>query len=219
MTTLHMETDAVRAMAAQIKQGAESMRSQMQALNGSAQSVDWMGPSRDEFVAEVAEIVRQIDGRVEAGVVLAGRVENEVAEWEETAQQLSGSASGVGNPDVQPGDVLGISVTMPNEQKEIDQLTEEELIRVIAAEEQKLEEIKQKIRDIGGDLAGRDRLEMWFKIFKYTVNLSTIGLLPTGDTIFTLRNGIDDLSKLFKEYNAQLGLLEQLHARKNNLNT
>lgn len=93
MTTYHMETDAVRAMAAQIKQAAESMRSQAQALNGSAQSVDWIGPSRDEFVMEVEGILRQLEAQIQAGEVLAGRAENEVAEWEQSAATLGGAGS------------------------------------------------------------------------------------------------------------------------------
>ncbi len=61
MTTLHMETDAVRSMASQLKQAAESMRSQAQSLNSSVQGVDWFGPSRDEFVAEAQAIIRAIE--------------------------------------------------------------------------------------------------------------------------------------------------------------
>lgn len=83
MTTLHMETDAVRAMASQLKQAAEALRSQTQALNSSAQSIDWFGPSRDEFVMETEGIARQLNAQAEAGAVLAGRVENEVTEWEQ----------------------------------------------------------------------------------------------------------------------------------------
>jgi hypothetical protein len=89
MTTLHMETDTVRAMASQLKQAAETMRSQAQSLNSASQSIDWLGPSRDEFVTEAEAIVRQLDAQLESGTVLAGRVENEVAEWEEMSMQNS----------------------------------------------------------------------------------------------------------------------------------
>ena len=93
MTTLHMETDAVRAMANQLRQAVEAMRSQTQALNSSAQSVEWLGPSHDEFVMETEAIVRQLDAEAERGTVLAGRVENEVIEWMESARAFGdGSA-------------------------------------------------------------------------------------------------------------------------------
>ena len=94
MTTLHMETDTVRAMAGQLKQVAETLRSQTQLLNASAQSVDWLGPSRDEFVMETDGISRQLDAQVEVGTVLAGRIEAEVVEWENMT--LSGSMAFLG---------------------------------------------------------------------------------------------------------------------------
>ena len=91
MTTLHMETDTVRAMAGQLKQATEILRSHIQLLNSSAQSVDWLGPSRDEFVMETEGIVRQLESQAESGIALAGRVENEVTEWEGTSSSF-GSA-------------------------------------------------------------------------------------------------------------------------------
>ncbi|MBK8698429.1 MAG: hypothetical protein IPN29_02345 [Saprospiraceae bacterium] len=83
-----METDTVRALANQLKQAAESIRSQTQSLNSFAQSVDWLGPSRDEFVSETQAIIRQVDAQTEAVVVLAGRIENEIAEWGKWPQPL-----------------------------------------------------------------------------------------------------------------------------------
>ena len=101
MTTLHMETDIVRAMAGQLKQAAESMRTQTQSLNNSTQSIDWQGPSRDEFVMETEALIRQLDAQAEAGVVLAGRVESEVTEWEQITASLAGSAnSQSANPNI-----------------------------------------------------------------------------------------------------------------------
>jgi hypothetical protein len=90
-----METDGVRAMASQLKQAAEAMRLQTQSLNGSAQSVDWFGPSRDEFVMETEGIVRQLESQVDLGVVLAGRVDSEVAEWENAANSFGTGESSV----------------------------------------------------------------------------------------------------------------------------
>ncbi|MCX6064794.1 MAG: peptidoglycan DD-metalloendopeptidase family protein [Chloroflexi bacterium] len=82
MTTLHMETDRVRAMASQLKQVADDLRTQGMTLNNSAQTVDWMGPSRDEFVNEVNVILRILDQEVAAGDILENRLEREVTEWE-----------------------------------------------------------------------------------------------------------------------------------------
>ena len=92
MTTLHMETDTVRAMVNQLKQTAEAMRSQAQVLNSSAQNADWIGPSRDEFVSEVEGILRQLDAQVESCIALAGRCDAEVAEWETTSSSFGASA-------------------------------------------------------------------------------------------------------------------------------
>jgi len=94
MAILHMETDSVRAMASQLKQVADDLRTQGMTLNNSAQTVDWMGPSHDEFVNEVNGILRQLDGQAGNGTALAKRVEDEVAEWEERANALTGGALG-----------------------------------------------------------------------------------------------------------------------------
>ena len=98
MITLHMETDAVRALASQIKQAAEVMHAQMRAINGSAQSADWIGPSRDEFVAETQAIVRAIEAQADAGLTLAGRAEQETAEWEQAAASLGGAGTAAFTP-------------------------------------------------------------------------------------------------------------------------
>src|SRR5258706_15581013 len=104
MSTIHMETDATRAMASQLKQASESTRGLGESVNSSVQSIDWIGASRDEFVAEAQAISRAIDAQAEAGAVLASRVGRETAEWEQAAAGLGGpggetpiSGGGAGN--------------------------------------------------------------------------------------------------------------------------
>ena len=103
MAILHMETDAVRALASQLKQVADDLRTQGQTLNSSALSVGWMGPSRDEFINETEGILRQLESQAESGIILGGRVENEVAEWEKSDQKgayfyqsISSAVAGIG---------------------------------------------------------------------------------------------------------------------------
>lgn len=114
MPIFHMETDSVRAMASQLKQSTETMRSQAQSLNSSNQSIDWLGPSRDEFVMEMEAVVRQLNAQAEAGGMLAGRVENEVAEWENTSLELGIVGNNPANPWKHSGEVLGAHVELPN---------------------------------------------------------------------------------------------------------
>ncbi|MBK8698431.1 MAG: hypothetical protein IPN29_02355 [Saprospiraceae bacterium] len=92
-----METEIVRVLVTQFKQATDTMRSQIQSLNNSPQSIDWTGPSRDEFVSEAQGLMRAIEAQAEAGVMLAGRVEREVDEWEQVTASLSGSG-GSGMP-------------------------------------------------------------------------------------------------------------------------
>lgn len=93
MTTFHMETDSAQSVASQLAQTAEALRTQSQSLNGSAQSINWVGPSRDEFMMEVEGLIRQLESQAEAGTILAGRVDNEVAEWENVANNFSSDTS------------------------------------------------------------------------------------------------------------------------------
>lgn len=88
MTTLHMDTDIVRALANQMKQSVDAIRCCAQSLNNSTQNIDWFGPSRDEFVMETGSIIRQLDAQSEVGGALAGRVVSEVAEWENAASSF-----------------------------------------------------------------------------------------------------------------------------------
>lgn len=97
MTTFHMETDVARSMASQIKQAVEQSREKAGQLNNSINAVDWLGPSRDEFVMEVEAISRQLEAQAEVGEALAGRVEREVSEWEQVAASLGGFG-GAGAP-------------------------------------------------------------------------------------------------------------------------
>lgn len=98
MTVLHMETESVRAMAAQIRQAAEAIRSQAQTLNSSAQVIDWLGPSRDEFVMEVEALLRLVESQVEAGVILSARMNTEVDEWEQITAVLGVANSSSSDP-------------------------------------------------------------------------------------------------------------------------
>jgi len=91
MTTLHMETDTVRAMAGQLKRATEQAREQATQVNGAAQSMDWLGASRDEFVAEMDAVFRSLSAQLDVGETLAGRVESEVSEWEQVASSLGGT--------------------------------------------------------------------------------------------------------------------------------
>lgn len=86
MTTLHMETDNVLLLAKQIEQMVENTRAQMQSLQQSANSVEWEGHNREEFIHEIQGILRQIDGVLDSGLVLGDRVVNEVVEWERMSQ-------------------------------------------------------------------------------------------------------------------------------------
>lgn len=90
---LHMETDAVRSLAGQIRSALDALSAQNQGIAQNSQALCWQGQSRDEFVAEMDAILRQINGQIETGIVLAGRAEREAGEWEQTAAGLAGGYS------------------------------------------------------------------------------------------------------------------------------
>ena len=91
MPSLHMETTIVLSLVQQIKQTAEQAREQAAQVNNTAHSLDWIGPSHDEFMAEAQAIARAIEAQADVGEILATRVEREIAEWEQAAANLGGS--------------------------------------------------------------------------------------------------------------------------------
>ncbi len=140
MTTFHMETDAVRAMAAQLRQSSTEIQNLGQILNSTSQAVIWLGPNREQFISELDGLQRQIEGQVAAGTTLAGRVENEVAEWENVAASLGTSHGGeVGAPrDVyRPNmrDVAGQIMNGGDKKIQIYQIGKDEYVVVIQGTE------------------------------------------------------------------------------------
>lgn len=91
MSTLHMETGSVRELAIQLRQKMEQLRGEVQSVERHLQTLDWLGPSRDDFVPEAEGVLRALRAQAESGEVLAGRVESEVSEWEQVACALGDS--------------------------------------------------------------------------------------------------------------------------------
>ena len=79
-------------MASQLQSAAEEMQSQLQSLASLAQSIDWIGENRNQFEAEVQQLVQAIAEQARAGVVLSDRVVREVQEWESVAANAMGVA-------------------------------------------------------------------------------------------------------------------------------
>ena len=92
MTIYHMETEAVRGMANRLQSTVEEMQSQLQSVSGSVESLDWISTSRDQFVSEMASLIRSILNGLNSGLAITQRVEREVLEWEEITAQLGEGA-------------------------------------------------------------------------------------------------------------------------------
>jgi hypothetical protein len=90
MTTFHMETLEVLALAQQVKSAVENSALQISQLNSSLQFMDWAGPSRDEFELEAKQILIAMEKQVQLEQTLAARIEQEIAEWEQTSATLAG---------------------------------------------------------------------------------------------------------------------------------
>lgn len=92
MTILHMQTESVRAMTVELLRTAEEIRTQMQSISGSVQSVEWIGSNHDQFIEEIQQIIQGFTQKMEDGDVLARRVQNEVDEWEQIDQKFLNSS-------------------------------------------------------------------------------------------------------------------------------
>lgn len=88
MPFIHMQTESVLAVARQLQAANQYIREQAAYLENSAHVVEWMGPSRDQFLHELAGLLAGIVRQTEAGAALSQRVEREVQEWEAVSAKM-----------------------------------------------------------------------------------------------------------------------------------
>lgn len=88
---IHMDTEQVRAVARQLQQNANQMYEMGSSLRHQTASMDWQGPSRDDFFSQLEQALKQLNTLSESGLVLGERVNREVEEWV-TADQNGASS-------------------------------------------------------------------------------------------------------------------------------
>lgn len=78
---IHMDTEQVRAVARQLQQTANQIYEMGSSLRNQTASMDWQGPSRDDFFSQLEETIKQLTALAESGLTLGERVNREVDEW------------------------------------------------------------------------------------------------------------------------------------------
>jgi hypothetical protein len=89
MSVIHMDSDLVLQFASQLEQSAQLVDSEMDKLISGINSLDWVGPSRDEYIASATALIRQIKANSRQGDSLSQRVKTEVAEWLDADQKFA----------------------------------------------------------------------------------------------------------------------------------
>jgi len=87
--TLHMDTEGVSSCVTHFRAEGENIRQQAQVLAVLARSVNWYGPSRDEFQYELEQIAMALTRLADQCDVLAARAQREANEWQETDAYFS----------------------------------------------------------------------------------------------------------------------------------
>jgi len=84
-----MQTETVRATARQMAHTGEQAASAVQSLGRAVQGLQssWKGGSSEEFGLEAQDLLRRLNAQTDYLLELAGRVEREATEWEETDRQ------------------------------------------------------------------------------------------------------------------------------------
>lgn len=85
-TILHMDTDAVREFSRWMTQAIEEMKSQVDQTAGSVQSMSWISPAQEQFLAEYEQARANLQRLIQEGETLNQRVTNEVSAWESVGQ-------------------------------------------------------------------------------------------------------------------------------------
>lgn len=79
---LHLETSYVQLCADQIKQYNRLVEETMRQTIFSVRSLDWYGPNRDQFQIEAEYLIQKLLLLTSDGLVLATRLQLEIAKWE-----------------------------------------------------------------------------------------------------------------------------------------
>jgi hypothetical protein len=86
---IHMETEAVRAMWIRLAQFAETIQNAHSGVFRAADSIDWSGPNRDEFIQEINNWTNSIHPHIESAKFMSVQLRNEEEEWLMAALTLS----------------------------------------------------------------------------------------------------------------------------------
>lgn len=89
-STLHIETDQVQSLANQLLRTQDEIEQNTQRILSDVNSLDWMSPGRDNFIAEMEALYQQVCQLTEQGRQLAQRLNQEINEWETAAQSFTG---------------------------------------------------------------------------------------------------------------------------------
>ncbi|MFZ5858016.1 MAG: C39 family peptidase [Chloroflexota bacterium] len=94
--TLHLLPSTGHQTAATLKQNALVLFDEAQSLRRALQSLDmsWQGGGQEQFVAQAKALLRNLETQADALQFLAGRLEREVTEWEQTDQRGASSFRG-----------------------------------------------------------------------------------------------------------------------------
>lgn len=80
---IHMEIEQARNLVSQLNQKLSAIETSLQQVYPEAESLDWAGISRDEFIIEFSNMIRSLSQHLEQGRTLTLRLQHEVDEWEQ----------------------------------------------------------------------------------------------------------------------------------------
>ena len=91
MATLHMDPDAVRGCSSTMRSSADQIQTTINNVKSNADSVvgsAWQGGSALQFQGELQALNAKIVNAVQEVQQLAARLDQEVAQWEQTASSF-----------------------------------------------------------------------------------------------------------------------------------
>jgi uncharacterized protein YukE len=86
---IHMETEAVRAMAIRLSQISDVLRNAQSEVQRAADRIDWNGPNREEFMGEIRNWTNSIRPYIETAQFMDRQLRSEEEEWLMAALTLS----------------------------------------------------------------------------------------------------------------------------------
>lgn len=190
--TLHLDTDAVRSLTAQMKTVCDEFTNQSNSLQTNASGMNWTSPGRAAFDDEFTAVCQQLNSQASLLEELARRVERATQQWETAAESIMQSSVG-GQPG---GGQEDSSAGSGSWNGAIDEVDPDGKLKAKPSVMEVIHGIYDIIEETMGELFAKSFLAQWIK---------GIGFIPDSIELMTSSQSVQETSQQWSQAVNQYG--------------